>query len=203
MVFCYAEQPKINFEGKSKYYFCAVFENGGLDFFTSHEIKSSKEFEINKSILEEDFSKYDANYYKIDKEENMTVALGYSILTNELRAIFKIDSKGRLVYEKIFDVRTKTFKECSRVYYVKNEIFFAKVECNDNTSQIIEFTFDPKYKINIRNSITNYKNGKFLNKLKYLNNGKVVIYNRNNSIIDAGNWIPASDTCTPFSIYEK
>ena len=198
------ENLKLNLENKnSEYYYCAVLE-AGIDFNIMHKILSIDKFNQNISILKTLEPNNDANYYKLEKEDDKIILHGYSMITNELRELIKVENKTRrLLYTKIFKPNSSKTKECYRTYVNKGKTMTSIELCDDNTKNIRYFDYTPKWKnYTIREHII-YKDNKLVNRLIHNTSYSIVeIYDENGTLLKKGKTMGESDFCVPYMAYQ-
>ena len=65
---------------------------------------------------------YDANYYKVVSKNNRKVVYGYSMQTNKLKELIKLNKKGWIESKQMFEGESNQTKECHWTYHKKEKM---------------------------------------------------------------------------------
>jgi len=198
-----ADELKIHLhENNTTYYYCAILERG-LDFAILNPITSMNDFKKKKIILEKDFPKNDANYFKVVSKNKKKILYGYSMRTNKLMKKIELDENGKLKFLKEFEYDSNKTKECFWSYAVSNRRLISTKKCNDDSKTISYFQYSEEWKTYIRkNEEHRYEKDKLKSKFFYTYYYDVIKkFDENKTLISEENFVAESDLCTPFIRY--
>ena len=203
LTFSFSDAIKFASEEKDvSYYYCAILE-GGIDFKILNPINSLSDFTREKKFLEKIFPKRDANYYKLITKKHQNILYGYSMRTNKLKELIKLDENGRLKYKKTYQYDLNQTKECFWKYETNNKILISSEICDDDSKNTTYLNYDEKWKTYIKEQELRYRHDKLVH--KYIHDtsySTVDVYDSNNTLIHTWNTIGESDLCTPFFSYD-
>lgn len=175
---------------KDTYYFAAGFENGGLDFYTQEPIKSLSEFTEVKNNFIKMTPGYDRYYYKFDGDNNTLYA--YSLLTNNIQSIMKLDNQKRLHSKEDFKNMHKVI-QCTRTYMQKSKVMIAKEICTNDETHILHYTYNKKYHMYVHNKTDFYKKYTLIESYKFNENGIVSVLDSHGNLKSTHKWMAESD----------
>ena len=139
---------------------------------------------------------YDANYYKVVSENNKKVVYGYSMLTNKLKELIKLNEKGWIESKQMFEGEFNQIKECHWTYDKKEKMMIITKECDDNSKYISH------YPDGENSTDWEFKNNKLIKLFVPSRDGNSnYVYDGNGTWLGSWNIMAEGDKCIPFKPY--
>jgi len=195
-----ADKLQLDLENSdAKYYYCAYVSY--LKLTMDGPIRSVERFNeriiyLDKFIPKDNSKYYDANYYKVVSKNNKKVVYGYSMRTNKLKELIKLNEKGWIESKQMFEGKSNQTKECHWTYDKKEKMMIVTKECDDHSKYISH------YPDGENSTDWEFKNNKLIKLFVPSRDGNSnYVYDGNGTWLGEWHSMAEGDKCIPFKPY--